>query len=479
MKIKQPSLLYSLSASNVWERYAYYTLSALIVLYLTTQQHFSDANAYQLFGVFSALVFLTPLIGGYVADNIIGINNSILLGVTLLCAGYTGLALLPVNTIHLSLALIITGSGFYMPNIASIIGELYEKNDSRRDGGFSIFYAGINIGAFLAPLCTPFLIHLIGWKLTFLTSAIAILFNIIIIFTIRKKHPSLGNTVSISNGLNTFLKKLALTIIITSAVFILCDYSLHYAKVANILLIVLGGGFIAYVIMRMMQLPQEQSRPLLICLFLTIVSIVFWMISEQAGLSMTIFVKYNVDRSLHHWVIPVQFFRSLNPMFIVLLAPIVSKMWIGLDRYNCNPSVSAKFAFGVIFAGLGFLLLGIASHYTHTGIISWGWIVTSYFLQTLGELFLSPIGLSMVTNLAPKNMVGLVMGVWYFATSISDALASLISQSTTIQSGSDDPRLTHLAFSHVFSHIGILAIIIGTTLLLFSHKLKLFCDNQT
>jgi len=241
----------------------------------------------------------------------------------------------------------------------------------------------------------------------------------------------------------------------------------RYNMASNILLFTVGIFFVIYATVRSFEYERWQRDRLLACMILVIFSIVFWALYQQSGMSLTIFTEYNVDRNILGWTVPTVMFQACNPLVIVLFAPILAKFWIFLDKRGRDPSVSTKFAWGTIFMGLGFAMMPLAIWTAApNGQINLWWIVVSYFLQSIGELLLSPVGLSMVTDLSPKKMVGLMMGIWFFASAAANAVAGFLSEWTTLPSGTNAPRVTDPAFAHVFGILGIFSVALGVCLII-------------
>lgn len=461
---KQPSALFLTCFVNIWERFSFYVAQGILVLYMTKELLFSNQHAYVVFSAFSALIYLTPLFGGHMADKLLGRRHAVLLGGFLLTVGYALLSLAGMHFLYLGLSVIIVGSGFFTPNIAALVGQLYQDNDPRREGGFSIFYAAINFGAFLPPIIVAGVIIVWGWHAAFLLAAIMVFIGTTS-FTFLQIPEFHIKTDNIENHFQRIFFYIGIII----AIVVLTELVKHYI-IANILLSISCLGFVGYALKKSFTYSRIARNQLLLCFFLTLFSVMFWVLYQQSAMSLTIFTEYNVDRSFFSWIIPTISFQSLNPLFIILCAPILSKIWIWLDRRNLNPSTSAKFALGTLLMGFAFLILCFAIKSSLAPISLW-WLVLSYFMQSIGELFLSPVGLSMITTLSPKVMVGLMMGVWYSATAWANALAGFAAELTASPSGINDPSITSSLYSQVFFQLGGVSIILGMIALLFAPML--------
>lgn len=480
---KQPKKLYALFFTEMWERYGFYTMRAVLVLYMTKILLLSNLHAYTIFGAFTALLYLTPIFGGYLADKLIGFRLAILFGGLFFIVGYCLLAIPQMDFFYVGLALIIVGNGFFKPSVSSIVGELYEAHDARRQGGFSIFYAGINVGSMLPPLVITAVLTLGGWGAVFIMAAVGVLLGLITFFSTVRSQDNLGQRPKLSVG--TKAKRYwLLTAIATLAITIGLVFLLEHDTLTDILLFGSGAIFLVYIILKSLTFKNIQRNRLLLCILLILFSIIFWALYQQSGSALTIFTEYNVNRHIlialpfthYHWqfTVPTYVYQAVNPIVIILFAPILSKLWSYLDQKGLNPSIPAKFALGTLLMGVGFVLIPLVMHYcmNSNGEINQNWINLSYFFQSVGELLLSPVGLSMVTELSPTMMVGMMMGFWFFASAAANALAGIIAGWTTIPSGSNNPLLTNDSYAHVFAYLGITSICAGLIVLLLTPKLK-------
>lgn len=472
-RFSQPKAFYFLSLSEIWERLSYYATRGLLVLYLTKFLLFTNQQAYALFAAFAALLYLTPVLGGHLADRLLGTKWAVILGGILSAIGYLCLALPDTFALYAGLSLVIIGNGFFLPNIANAVGYLYEENDSRRASAFSLFYTAINIGALLPPLFIGDMIHFLGWHVGFLISTISMLLGTILFYYSTRKQRQLAK---VPNPFRFIRKKsakinfLLISIIVCAAIFM---YLLNHPRIANITLFSISAILILFTIKKSFKFSAIERNRIFICLLLTAFSVLFWVLSEQAAMSLTIFTEYNVHREFAHYTIPTIMFQALNPLTIILFGPLFAKMWMSLEKRNIHFSVPSKFALGTIFMGLGFVVLPLAvTMSSHTGQICFPWLVLSYVLQSIGELLLSPVGLSMITELSPKKIMGLMMGIWYFATAVANSFAGIVASFTTLPSNNNAPELTAPIFGHVFGMLGIIAIISGIIALFFVPLLK-------
>lgn len=371
---------------------------------------------------------------------------------------------------YIALAIVIVGNGFFMPNISSVLGHIYAENDSRREGGFSILYSAVNMGAFIPPLISASIISLLGWHTAFFVAGVGTLFSVVIFYFYIYRHSILPHVKK------TMYFSIAIGLVCT--VFLI-DALVKHTQIVNGVLYSLGSVLVLKTVKSSFCFSTHTRNRVLACLLLTAFTILFCVLCEQAAMSLTIYTEYNVDRSWRHWLIPTVSFLALNPFFIITCGPLASKLWIKLDAKNLNPSIPVKFALGTLLVGLGFIILPLAiSMQSSEGQINLGWIILSYFLQSLGELLVYPVGLSMMTALSPKQMVGLMIGVWYFATAIANALAGVASALTVIPSGSTAALATSHAYSMVSGVLGWSAIAAGVVLLGFVRPIKRLIEGK-
>ncbi len=440
---RHPKALPMLFLTEMWERFSYYGMRALLVLYLVNSLHYERKDALALYGLYTGLVYLTPILGGYLADRYLGRRKAILIGGLTMALGHFAMAFEPL--LHLALGLLIIGNGFFKPNISTLLGSLYREHDPRRDGGFTIFYMGVNLGAFLAPLVAGTLGEKIGWHYGFACAGVGMLFGLTQ-FTLGQKK--LGDA-----GLPPGKSKLEtidwIHIVVIAAAMIPFVYLvLAIASLVGPTWTALGGFMQLVVIVIAIALLwfagrvrgskrgiEQRGEPLtredwhrIAAIFIMGLFVVFfWMGFEQAGGTMSLFADKQTDRMFFGWEIPASYFQAINPLAIVALGPLLSMMWTRLDRSRYAIPTPAKMGLGMIILGLGFIVLAIADAQTTGGAkVGPQWLFFVFLIHTVGELFLSPIGLSMVTKLAPARLAAMLMGMWYLANAIANYLAGAL-----------------------------------------------------
>ena len=428
-----PKGLFVCFATEMWERFSYYGMRALLILYLTKHWEFTDATSYLIYGAYTSLVYIMPVFGGMLADQILGSKKAVTYGAILLVFGHLGMTVESNEQIfYLSLALIVSGVGFLKPNISTMVGALYDEGDPRRDSGFTIFYMGINIGAFTATLLCGYLGEEIGWAYGFGAAGIGMLLGLFIFLWGQKyleglAEPPSNKYMTKVNGISYENWAYISGVVMVLVTWFLVQNSQLVGQLLGGFGIIFIGAWLLYALLKCA--PEERDR-LIVVGILILFSLIFWALFEQAGSSLNILTDRGVDRVIFGWEVPASMFQSLNAGFIFTIAPLFALLWISLAKRNMEPSTPIKFSIGIVLVGLGFLALvyGMnSSEGLQTGVI---WIVLIYLLHTLGELCLSPVGLSSVTKLSPQRIVGFMMGMWFFASAAGNYVASLIAKGT-------------------------------------------------
>jgi len=440
----------------MWERFSYYGMRALLVLYLVNSLNYSESDALHIYAVYTGLVYLTPLIGGYLADRFLGTQKSIFIGGVTMMIGHFLMAF--PDYLYLAIGMLIIGNGYFKPNISSLLGRLYKSDDLRRDSGFSIFYVGINLGAFLAPLIVGYVGETINWHYGFAIAGFGMLAGLIQFY--------FGQSKIIKEDTSLQSKKLKsadwLLITIISVINIpLILLILQVNQVLNnfffeILLAVIVIIF-SYLFTRKKQLvsAKEDLKKIIYIGVLSIFVIFFWVGFEQAGGSLTLFANNSVDRNFLGFIIPASFFQSINPLIIILIGPMIANFWLRVDRSKNNINTPQKMGLGLLLLAGGFFLITLVNNASDTSISLW-WLVGVYFLHTLGELCLSPIGLSMVSKVSPKKIASLMMGFWFLSSAVANFMAGKL------------PGILESNNLDLFTFLTVTSVLAGLLLLLIS-----------
>lgn len=431
-----PRGLFYLFFAELWERFSFYGMRALLVLYMTKQLLFTDNMSFGIFAAYMSLVYFTPIIGGILSDNYLGNRRAIFLGGILMALGHFFLTIEQPIFFFGSLALIIVGNGFFKPNISTFVGSLYKEGDSRRDSGFTIFYMGINIGGAVAPLLCAWLAEVYGWHYGFLLAGIGMLVGLFYfqrgisqkVFGELGKLPNPDNYYTKIVGLNKGQLITMLSIISVPLFALIVKFNEYEHYIVWIATIVILAAM-AYIYSKVS--PTDKTR-LIVVLYFTILMSLFWAIFEQAGSSLTLFA----DRNMNLVGMNAAQTNSINSGFIILLAIPFSMLWSYLNKLNRNPNSAIKSGIGLFLLGIGFLVFASSGNSVDTFAKTPMWyLIVGYFILTVGELFISPIGLSKMSELSPVKYVAFIMGVFFTSSFYGHFFAGKIAKLTTVNEG--------------------------------------------
>jgi proton-dependent oligopeptide transporter, POT family len=474
-----PSGLSTLFFTEMWERFSYYGMRAILTLYMTKTLAegglgFDEKYASLIYATYVSSVWYLPLIGGWLADRVFGARRAVLIGGIVIACGHYSMAVNTHLNFYAGLVLIACGTGLLKPNISAMVGQLYGERDQRRDAGFSIFYMGINLGAFLSPIVVGFLaqhpwfrrfISSMGfdpntsWHWGFAAAGVGMTLGLIQYVVGRRKLSAVGqkpekvNSEAIDTRSNGFDIVTLVLAVLGGAIGLGLGYRFGDAGFVSALFPLVVGFFAGYLAGTTRLLSGDELKRVLVIFILFVFSILFWMTYEQAGSSLTLFADRLTRTTIFGWEYPSSWFQSVPAIFVIIFAPMFAWLWQRLgDR---QPSSPGKFIYGLFFAGIAFVVVTIASMAGAGGRVSPLWLVVVYLLQTFGELCLSPVGLSTVTKLSPARMVGLMMGVWFLSISIGSYIAGL---TTRLFKGNDTAVLTK-GFA-IFSVITLVAALV-------------------
>lgn len=486
--------------TELWERFSYYGMRALLVFYLTQHFLYSDDEAFLIYGAYTALVYLMPVFGGIFADQYLGSRKSVTLGAVLIVVGQLGLMVtgpeamesvadgvrtvernpLFLNGFFLSLAFIVTGVGFLKTNISTVVGLLYEKNDPRRDGGFTIFYMGINIGAAVAPLLTAWLAFEFGWAWGFGIAGVGMLAGLVGFLKGQKYllgHAEPPHPEQLQRKVFAGINVEWMIYLASGVLVILAWFLLQRQELVGTLLSLVGAGMavliIWYAFFRCS--PVERDR-LIVVSILIMFTVSFWAFYEQMGSSLVLFADRMVDRVVLGYEIKAASLVALPAIFVILFAPFYSIMWLALGRRGLEPQAPMKFVVAIALLALGFLALSFGIGSTPSGqLVPLFWFILNYLLLVLGELCLAPVGMSVLTKLSPHRIVAMMMGVFLLAISASSFISGLLAQLTSAERvGSElaDPVAAMANYQEVFKLMGLVAMGVAAFLLILSPLLK-------
>ena len=466
-----PRGLATLFFTEMWERFSYYGMRALLVLFMTTPLaegglSFSEETTGAIYGLYTCFVYLLALPGGWVADRLIGTRKAIWYGGIIIMIGHFILAIPNEMTFFLGLIFIVVGTGLLKPNISAIVGDLYSKDEAaRRDAGFYIFYMGINVGAVLGPLICGYFAENINWHLGFALAGVGMAFGLLQYHltggylgeiglkpNIAEDQSDFESTGNKSIGVIVAVGTIALLALlqITGQIDLLTATGLAEATIILIVLIALA--YFGYVLLAG-GLNADEKKKVGVIFILILCAAIFWSGFEQHGSSFNLFARDFTNRAMFGWEAPASWFQSVNPFFLITLAPVFGALWIKLSAKNLNPRTPIKFAIGLILVGVGFYLMVVAADIAARGLKAGAFfLIITYFLHTCGELCLSPVGLSTMTKLAPKRYVSQMMGMWFVGTAAGNLVAGLVA-------GRFDPedldQMPNLFMNFVYSGIGV------------------------
>ncbi|MFS8636914.1 MAG: peptide MFS transporter [Gemmatimonadota bacterium] len=481
-----PRGLATLFFTEMWERFSFYGIRPLLILFMAASVMnggfgFERDQASAIVGIYAASVYLSSLPGGWVADRLLGLRRAILWGGVLIAGGHLSIGVSafargPVP-FFLGLTLIVLGTGLLKPNISAIVGDLYPEGGARRDAGFSIFYMGINIGAFLGMLVAGYLGEKVGWHWGFGVAGLGMLAGLIVYITTAGRtlgdiglEPSRHPDPEVQarqqrNGWRAVWAGLA----ILAVVFLLAAtgvITIDAQAVGRSMTYVIVGSAAAYFafIFLFGGLNSDEKKRVLVIAVLFLAAAVFWSAFEQAPTSLNLFAADFTDRTVGGFEIPATWFQPVNSAFIILLAPVFAALWVALGKRGIDPSSPTKFAAGLAFAGVGFALMIAAANIVVSGgpgtLVSPFWLIASYFFQTVGELCLSPVGLSSMTKLSPRKYVGQMMGIWFMASALGNLIAGLVGGHVDPEKLEQMPRLFTSTTASLFIAAAILAALV-------------------
>jgi POT family proton-dependent oligopeptide transporter len=480
---KHPKGLMTLFFSEMWERFCYYGMRTLLTLFLVKSLMMGDSEASLIYGAYTGLVYAAPILGGRMADKYLGYRYAVMLGAVLMAIGEFLILGNNQNMMLIGMGALIIGNGYFKANISTIVGKLYKDNDPRRDSGFTIFYIGINVGALLATTIVAYVGETYGFKYGFGLAGLGMLLGLVIFWTGRKNYAAAPGLDIHEAGKKKVLGPLNMVQVITvGSLFLipLCYLLIMQNELMDYILLTLFIG-ISVVLIRAGSSEDKKEnvsiwkdRMIALIIFM-IINISFWACFEQAGTSLTLFADRNVDRMIFGWEMPASMTQFFNPFFIILFGSIFSIMWVKLSKIGKNPSIPLKFCFGIVQLALGFLLTNLGFQFVNEAyqvpILT---LVFLYMLHTTGELFLSPIGLSMVTKLSPKNMAGTAMGAWFLSFAIANYAGGKIASITGGHGGSEpvSAEVGLLQYLDVFSTIGYVLLVIAAIIFLLNKPIK-------
>jgi POT family proton-dependent oligopeptide transporter len=472
-----PRGLSTLFFTEMWERFSYYGMRAILVLFMTNAvatggMGLDDVTATAIYGLYTAAVYVVTLPGGWIADRLLGHRRTVFWGGVVIAAGHFTLAIPNIIAFYVGLTLIVIGTGLLKGNISAIVGDLYPEGGARRDAGFSIYYMGINLGGFLGPLVCGYLGETIDWHLGFGAAGVGMVLGLIQ-YSLGGRH--LGTAGELRPEIQTPAKRaaakrallttleavvgLALIVGTLQAMGAIRLSLLGFVDWTGLFIVSLAGLYFLYVVLfgGLTTVEKKRIGVIAVCF---LAAACFWSGFEQAGSSMNLFADRLTDRLVGGWEMPASWLQSVNGVFIILLAPLFSALWIWMG--SRNPSIPAKMGFGLIFLGVGFAVLAWGSMNATAGnLVGPSWLIVTYFFHTIGELCLSPIGLSSITRLSPARYVGQMMGIWFMGAALGNLVAGRVAG-----------LIESLPLPQLFGAVTLFSVSAGLVLLVFSRPLR-------
>ncbi len=476
-----PRGLSTLFFTEMWERFSYYGMRALLILFMTAAvtgdnpgMGLSDGTSAAIYGLYTSLVYLLALPGGWVADQIWGQQKAVFVGGVIIAAGHFSMAIPMMETFFVGLILIVIGTGLLKPNVSTVVGELYPEGGAERDAGFSVYYMGINLGAFLGPLLCGYFGEGINWHYGFSLAGFGMVLGLVQYKMGTKYLGDAGalKSTDTDEEIARKTKKFYLISGVSAALLVVFGYLVSSGVLDFTLTDIaegLGSSILIIVAVYFIYLiffgghTQLEKKRLGIIFWLFILAAIFWSGFEQAGSSLNLFADRMADRSFGDWEMPASWLQSVNSTFIIIFAPLFGSLWITLARIKKHPSFLVKFALGLLGLGAGFFVIAWGAANAEPGTVGITFLIVTYFLHTVGELCLSPVGMSSITKLAPEGRVGQMMGIWFVATALGNLIAGLVAGD-----------IGALGFDGLFQQVAMISAGAGVVALLLAFPLRRF-----
>lgn len=449
-KIRHPRGIYTLFFTEMWERMSYYGMRALLVLFMVDQMRggmgMKDEEAAAIYGLYTALVYIVALPGGWVGDRLLGAKQSVWWGGIVIAAGHLILGIENTSAFYLGLIVIALGSGLLKSNMSALVGQLYPEGGARRDAGFTLFYMGINVGALLGQIVCSNLGEHVAWRWGFSVAAAGMVLGLIQFKLTRHHLQGIGDWKphpgqDVKRDWLFFIVSLVVIAIITTLCLTgtLAFDPIQVAQWSSVAIISIALLFFGWAFLFARLTPIEMKR-MVVIVILFVAAVIFFAGFEQAGSSFSLFAERYTDRTIGSWTLAAGMFQSLNPLFVIVLSPVIAAMWVGFAKRNAQPLLATKLSWGLLMLAAGFVVAAIAAtRALATGPVWPTWLISIYLLHTIGELFLSPVGLSAITKLSPARLTGQMMGVWFLGSSLGNLLAGLLAGEVTGDAAAEMP----------------------------------------
>ncbi|ARC54997.1 peptide ABC transporter permease [Candidatus Riesia sp. GBBU] len=472
---KQPSSLYLIFSIELWERFGFYGLQGILTIYLTKHLNMSETQSFELFSSFTALVYGFVSLGGWLGDKILGSKRVIIFGILVLTIGYLFLALSKnnINLLYLGLSTVSVGNGLFKANPSALLSSCYQENDERLDSAFTIYYMAINIGSFLSMFIVPLIVKHFGWNIAFSMSVVGLLITMLNFILCKNLVKDFGSKPDFKK---IDIKVYVYVVIGTIFMIAFSNWLLKNFLVTKVTLILIYLFITAFFTKEMICLKGNNKKKMIVAFILMNEAMIFFVLYGQMPTSLNFFAEHNVERKIFGISLEPAQYQALNPMWIMLISPLLS---IFYRKFGSKFSIPYKFSIGMVFCSVSFLLLSLSSRFSsENGIVSPYWLIMSYGLQSVGELMISGLGLSMIAKLIPRNLIGFVMGSWFLTSSIAAFLSGHLASMTTFHEEKLFNQLDSLyIYSSVFMKIGIVTAIISVIMLIISPVLNKIANS--
>lgn len=470
---KQPRAMVPLCATEMWERFGFYIVQGMLIFLITNHFGMSESQGILITGEYGALVYISPILGGYFADKFLGFRYCILVGALFQCLGYLFISSLHLSLMFWGLACVIVGNGFLKPNIASYLGEFYEDEDPRRQAGFTYYYMIMNLGTFASTLSVGFIQRAWGWHVCFIVAALGMILGVVIYLSNFKRFEDKGLPKRPELLKEKIVPFISLSLLCCAVIITLCYELLKHSTIGNSILLGIAAIIFIYLFKLAISHKKQERRNLIALIWLILFAVIFWAIFFEMFSVVNLFVEHNVNREIFGIQVPAIAFISLEPVFILVLGAPLAMLWKFLHKKHYNPNIALKFALSLFASALAMWLLTYAIHdHNARYLVLPGWMVMFYLLITLGEMLLSPNLLSAVTELSPSDVVGLMMGVQYIAIGFGSAITGLLGQIAAVPKGDTNAMTTNAIYSHAFNIYALVCLGTGCLVLISAPFIK-------
>lgn len=473
---EQPRPFYMIFMLEIWERFGFYTVQGILTLYFIRYLGFDDQTAYYTFGAFSALVYGMVAVGGYLGDKVLGTKRTIVLGLIVLASGYLSLSLVSKTYVFMALGLICVGNGLFKANPSNLLSQCYGEQDSRLHGAFTLYYMAINLGSLIALFVGPTLSSRYGYSYAFFVSFIGILLGIANYF-FQQRHIANINTSADKRRVYGWQWCIVVVGIIAATLF--ANILLQHPLIAKRLVLLIALVIVSIYFFFMRREERHSFKRMLVALILMLEAVIFFTLYQQMPTSLNLFAVHNVHPELFGIMIDPQSFQALNPSWIILLSPVLVWLYARLNQKGIVFLAPQKFALGMTCCGVSFLILYFSKFFhDEAGLVSSGWLIGSYLFQALGELLVSALGVAMVAELVPRQIVGFVMGMWFLTSSVAGFIGALVASFTALPTNTQPGIESLMIYTHVFACIGVITLGVAVLLWVIAPSLNRLMGND-